>query len=144
MFGKQLFEEVSAKISETIANSPAKDMEKNVKAMLGSAFNRMDLVTREEFDIQQQVLIKTRTKLVELEERLAKLETALDDGGSYAVAAFFNFGVGQSDDIEMRQAVGKVGFHFDQRRIHAAQGAAVNQGKRHVSDDLIRRLRFAV
>ena len=39
MFGKQLFEEVSAKISETIANSPAKDMEKNVKAMLGSAFN---------------------------------------------------------------------------------------------------------
>ena len=58
MFGKQLFEEVSSKISETIANSPAKDMEKNVKAMLGSAFNRMDLVTREEFDIQQQVLIK--------------------------------------------------------------------------------------
>ncbi len=67
MFGKQLFEEVSSKISETIANSPAKDMEKNVKAMLGSAFNRMDLVTREEFDIQQQVLIKTRTKLAELE-----------------------------------------------------------------------------
>lgn len=41
--------------------------------MLGSAFNRMDLVTREEFDIQQ-VLIKTRTKLAELEERLARLE----------------------------------------------------------------------
>ena len=39
--------------------------------MLGSAFNRMDLVTREEFDIQQQVLIKTRTKLAELEARLA-------------------------------------------------------------------------
>ena len=76
MFGKQLFEEVSSKISETIANSPAKDMEKNVKAMLGSAFNRMDLVTREEFDIQQQVLIKTRTKLAELEARLVKLEAA--------------------------------------------------------------------
>ena len=44
--------------------------------MLGSAFNRMDLVTREEFDIQQQVLIKTRTKLAELEARLAKLEAA--------------------------------------------------------------------
>ena len=76
MFGKQLFEEVSSKISETISNSPAKDMEKNVKAMLGSAFNRMDLVTREEFDIQQQVLIKTRTKLAELEARLVKLEAA--------------------------------------------------------------------
>ncbi|MFS6938093.1 accessory factor UbiK family protein [Neisseria animaloris] len=74
MIGKKLFEEVSAKLSETIADSPAKDVEKNVKAMLGSAFNRMDLVTREEFDIQQQVLIKTRTKLAELEARLAKLE----------------------------------------------------------------------
>lgn len=76
MFGKQLFEDVANKVSETIANSPAKDVEKNVKAMLGSAFNRMDLVTREEFDIQQQVLIKTRTKLLELEARLAKLEAA--------------------------------------------------------------------
>lgn len=76
MFGKNLFEEVTSKLSETIANSPAKDVEKNVKAMLGSAFSRMDLVTREEFDIQQQVLIKTRTKLVELEARLAELEAA--------------------------------------------------------------------
>lgn len=76
MIGQKLFEEVSAKIGETIANSPAKDVEKNVKAMLGSAFNKMDLVTREEFDIQQQVLIKTRTKLVELEERLARLEVS--------------------------------------------------------------------
>ena len=73
-----------------------------------------------------------------------KVETALDDGGAHAVAAFFDFGIGQSDDIEMRQAVGKVGFHFNQRRIHAAQGAAVNQGKRHVSDGLIRQLRFVV
>ncbi|WP_107860656.1 accessory factor UbiK family protein [Neisseria weaveri] len=77
MIGKKLFEEVSAKLGETIANSPAKDMEKNVKAMLGSAFNRMDLITREEFDIQQQVLIKTRTKLAELEARLAELEARL-------------------------------------------------------------------
>ena len=74
MIGKKIFEEVSAKLSETIANSPAKDVEKNVKSMLGSAFNRMDLITREEFDIQQQVLIKTRTKLAELEARLAKPE----------------------------------------------------------------------
>ncbi len=84
MIGKKIFEEVSAKLSETIANSPAKDVEKNVKAMLGSAFNRMDLVTREEFDIQQQVLIKTRTKLAELEARLAKLE---GNGGEAVEAA---------------------------------------------------------
>lgn len=81
MFGSKILEEVSAKIGETIANSPAKDMEKNVKAMLGSAFNKMDLVTREEFDIQQQVLIKTRTKLAELEARLAKLENPQKTSG---------------------------------------------------------------
>ena len=49
-----------------------------------------------------------------------KVEAALDDGGTHTVAAFFNFSIGQTDDIEMWQAVGKVGFHFDQRRIHAA------------------------
>lgn len=87
MLGQKLFEEVSSRVSETIANSPAKDVEKNVKAMLGSAFNRMDLVTREEFDIQQQVLIKTRTKLAELEERLAKLEGGNAAGAAEAEAA---------------------------------------------------------
>lgn len=74
MIGKKLFDELSSKLGETIDNSPVKDVEKNVKAMLGSAFNRMDLVTREEFDIQQQVLVKTRQKLAELEARLAALE----------------------------------------------------------------------
>ncbi|MGF6147535.1 Uncharacterized protein conserved in bacteria [Kingella potus] len=78
MFGSKILEEVSSRISETIANSPAKDVEKNVKAMLGSAFGKMDLVTREEFDIQQQVLVKTRTKLADLEARLAKLEAAAE------------------------------------------------------------------
>ncbi len=72
-----------------------------------------------------------------------EFKTALNNGGTDAVAAFLYFRIGQSDDVEMRQAVGKVGFHFDQRRIHTAQGAAVNQGKRHISDGLIRRLRFA-
>ena len=77
MIAKQLFEEAASKISETLANSPAKDLEKNAKAMLGSAFNKMDLVTREEYDIQQQILIKTRVKLSELEARLAQLEAQL-------------------------------------------------------------------
>ena len=74
MIGKKFFDELSAKLGDTIDNSPVKDVEKTVKAMLGSAFNRMDLVTREEFDIQQQVLLKTREKLAELEARLAELE----------------------------------------------------------------------
>ncbi len=74
MIGQKLFEEVTAKISDTLSNSPAKDVEKNVKSLLGSAFNRMDLVTREEFDIQQQILLKTREQLALLEVRVAQLE----------------------------------------------------------------------
>ena len=74
MIAKKIFEEMSAKLSDIIVQSPAKDVEKNVKAMLGSAFNRMDLITREEFDIQQQVLLKTREQLTALEARLQALE----------------------------------------------------------------------
>lgn len=74
---KELFANVSDKISETLANSPVKDMEKNAKAMLSSAFSKMDLVTREEFDIQQKILIQTRMKLSETEARLAALEAII-------------------------------------------------------------------
>ncbi|MDN0077272.1 accessory factor UbiK family protein [Crenobacter sp. SG2303] len=74
MLSQKLFDEISAKISETIAASPAKDLEKNVKAMMASTFSRMDLVTREEFDVQQEVLVRTREKLEALEARLAQLE----------------------------------------------------------------------
>lgn len=77
MIAKQLFEDLTTKLGETIANSPAKDVEKNAKAMLSGAFAKMDLVTREEFDVQQQILVKTRIKLSEVEARLAVLEAKL-------------------------------------------------------------------
>lgn len=76
MLSQKLFDEISNKISETIAASPAKDLEKNVKAMMAATFSRMDLVTREEFDIQQEVLAQTRAQLTTLEQRLAQLEAA--------------------------------------------------------------------
>lgn len=76
MLGQKLFEELSNKISETIAASPAKDVEKNIKSLMSSTFSRMDLVTREEFDVQQEVLARTREKLTQLEARLARLEAA--------------------------------------------------------------------
>lgn len=76
MLSQKLFEDISNKISETIAASPAKDIEKNLKAMLASTFARLDLVTREEFDVQQEVLVRTREKLEMLEARLARLESA--------------------------------------------------------------------
>lgn len=79
MFAQKLFEEIGAKVGDAVANSPVKDVEKNVKSILGSAFNKMDLVTREEFEIQQQVLLKTRAQLAELEVRLARLEDGLPE-----------------------------------------------------------------
>jgi len=71
------FNDLQGKISQVIENSPAKDIEKNVKAMMTQGFSRLDLVTREEFDIQAQVLAKTRAKLDALELRIAELETRL-------------------------------------------------------------------
>jgi BMFP domain-containing protein YqiC len=68
------FNDLQSKINSAIENSPAKDIEKNVKAMMTQGFSKLDLVTREEFDIQAQVLAKTRAKLEELEKRMALLE----------------------------------------------------------------------
>lgn len=71
------FNDLQAKINQAIENSPAKDIEKNVKSMMTQGFAKLDLVTREEFDIQAQVLGKTRTKLEALELRVAELESRL-------------------------------------------------------------------
>lgn len=68
------FNDLQNKISKAVENSPAKDIEKNVKSMMTQGFSKLDLVTREEFDIQTQVLAKTRAKLEALETRLAALE----------------------------------------------------------------------
>lgn len=68
------FDDMQARINKVIENSPAKDIEKNVKAMLSSGFAKLDLVTREEFEVQTQVLIKTRARLEALEARVAELE----------------------------------------------------------------------
>jgi BMFP domain-containing protein YqiC len=73
------FNDLQSKIGQAIDNSPAKDLEKNVKAMLSQGFSRLDLVTREEFDVQMQVLAKTRAKVDALEARLAELEALLRD-----------------------------------------------------------------
>ena len=74
MLNAKTFDEIAARIGQIIENSPAKDIEKNVKAMLASSLARLDLVPRSEFEIQAQVLLKTRAKLEALEKRLAELE----------------------------------------------------------------------
>ena len=77
MLNSKTFDEIAARIGQIIQNSPAKDIEKNVKAMLASSLARLDLVPRAEFEVQAQVLLKTRAKLEALEKRLAELEERL-------------------------------------------------------------------
>ena len=74
MSPQTLFEQLQAKVSEVLAGSPAQDVERNLKAMLSAFFVRLDLVTREELDIQRQVLLRTRQKLEQLEAKLAQIE----------------------------------------------------------------------
>ena len=77
MLNKNIIDEINTKVSEILQNSPAKDIEKNIKVLLSGAFTRLDLVTRDEFDIQQEVLQRTREKLMILEGRVSGLETQL-------------------------------------------------------------------
>ena len=74
MLNTKFFDEISAKLGEAMASSPAKDFEKNARALLASAFAKLDLVTREEFDVQTQLLSRTQEKLAALEARVAELE----------------------------------------------------------------------
>jgi len=74
MLNAKIFEDLSARLSEVANSSPAKDIEKNMRALLTQGFAKLDLVTREEFDVQTQVLTRTREKLTELEARVAELE----------------------------------------------------------------------
>lgn len=76
MLKQKLAQEVVGKVSEILALSPARDIEKNLKASLTAWLSKLDLVTREEFDVQTQVLARTREKSRELETRLARLEQA--------------------------------------------------------------------
>ena len=78
-----LFDDLDRRVRQAFAQSPAADLEKNVRALLTSFFARLDLVTREEFDIQRQVLLRTREKLAQLEAQIAELERKArsDSGG---------------------------------------------------------------
>lgn len=76
----RLIDELNARLSELLAASPAQDIERNVKALVASALERLELATREEFDVQAKVLARTREKLERLEARVAELERELKSG----------------------------------------------------------------
>jgi BMFP domain-containing protein YqiC len=74
MSDAKFLDDLAAKFSALLATSPAKDLERNMRAMLSATFSRLDLVTREEFDIQRELLSRTRERLALLETRIAELE----------------------------------------------------------------------
>lgn len=74
MFDTNKINEMSNKIKNVVNSSPLADMEKNINALLKSMFTKMELVTREEFEVQAEVLRNTRQKLDLLEAKLAELE----------------------------------------------------------------------
>ncbi|MDP1924614.1 MAG: accessory factor UbiK family protein [Thiobacillus sp.] len=66
--------DLTDKLGEILKQSPAKDIESNLKAGVTAMLGKLDMVSREEFDVQSEVLARTRAKLEALEARLAELE----------------------------------------------------------------------
>ncbi len=77
MFNSPFITDLSNKIRELVKNSPLEDMDKNIHALIQGAFTKMELISREEFDVQAEVLRSTREKLTKLEAKLAELEEKL-------------------------------------------------------------------
>ncbi len=67
MLNPKFFEEMSSKLNEAVANSPAKDFEKNARALLAQGFARLDLVTREEYEVLAQRLDKLEARIAAME-----------------------------------------------------------------------------
>lgn len=70
----RLFDELASKLSALIAATPARDVEKNVRALVTSTLARFDLVTRDEFDREREALARARDRLAALEAQVAVLE----------------------------------------------------------------------
>jgi hypothetical protein len=77
MLNKEQVQNLSNKIKYIIKNSPINDMEDNINALLQGTFTKMDLINREEFDVQAEVLKRTRSKLETLEAKIIDLEHKL-------------------------------------------------------------------
>jgi len=74
MIDKRLLDELGERINEAFRSSPAADLEKNLKALLLAWFDRLDLVVREDFEVQKKLLERAHAQLADLEARIGELE----------------------------------------------------------------------
>ena len=77
LLNQKLLDDIGEKVSHTLNQGPLKDIEQNLRALIQSVLQKLDIVTREEFDVQQEVLLRTREQLAALETRVAELEKTL-------------------------------------------------------------------
>jgi ubiquinone biosynthesis accessory factor UbiK len=81
MFDPKALDDIAQRLANAVPpglNTLKEDMEKNFRAILQTALGKLDLVTREEFEVQKGVLSKTRSKLETLEKQVAELEKRLN------------------------------------------------------------------
>jgi BMFP domain-containing protein YqiC len=69
MMNTKFFEDMSSKLNDVMANSPAKDFEKNARALMAQGFAKLDLVSREEYEVLEQRLVKLEARLATLEAK---------------------------------------------------------------------------
>jgi BMFP domain-containing protein YqiC len=85
MLDPKKLEEIAKNISNAIppgVKSMADEAEGKIKQVLQAQLSKLDFVSREEFDVQSQVLIRTREKLEAMEERIAQLENPSDESST--------------------------------------------------------------
>ena len=67
-------DELKARVSDALRGSPARDLERNMHALLTAFFDRFELASREDLDVQKKLLERAEARLVALERRVAELE----------------------------------------------------------------------
>lgn len=72
---RQILEEFRRRLTEAVRSAPAQDLEKNLHALLGAFFERFDLASREELEVQKTLIERAQAKLAALEARVAEIES---------------------------------------------------------------------
>ena len=78
MIDKRFFDDLNARLADAVRNSPMQDLEKNIRALFMGWLDRLDVVTREDFELQKKLLEQAQARLAELEARVTQMEGRAD------------------------------------------------------------------
>lgn len=74
MIDRKLIDELGQKVSQALRDTPAADVERNLRVLLSGFFDRLSLVPREDFEVQRKLLERAQSRLAALEARVVELE----------------------------------------------------------------------